>query len=356
MFEAMTFEAILEDLLSHVPDFYDKREGSVIYDALAPVAVELVNMYIALDGVLNETFADTASLEFLKRRAAERGITQELATNAVLHADFTPTALDIPIGSRFSHETLNYVVIEKIANGQYKVQCEDAGSMANNVLGQLIPIDFIDGLQTAELTELLIPAQDDEDVEHLRERYFDSIQTQQYGGNISDYVTKTESIAGVSGCKVIPVWDGGGTVKLIIIDSTFGVPSAELIAEVKNIMDPTEFTGQGYGLAPIGHQVTVVGVSGVTINIACEITYQSGWSWESAGTYITAAIDEYIHSLCVDWSDSDALIVRPSRIESAILGATGVVDVNNVTINGSNRNITLESNEIPVRGVIDDGN
>lgn len=355
MFEATSYEQILEALLSHVPDSFDKREGSIIYDALAPVAVELINMYIALDGILNESFADTASLEFLKRRAAERGIVQEPATYAILHADFTPTDLDIPIGSRFNHETMNYVVIEKIMEGQYKVQCEEAGSAANNALGQLIPIDFIQGLQTATITELLIPAQDEEGVEHLRKRYFDTINAQAYGGNVADYVAKTESIAGVGGCKVVPVWNGGGTVKLIIVDSAYAEPSDELIAEVKQIMDPEEHSGQGYGVAPIGHQVTVVGATSVMINVNCEITYQSGWSWESAGSYITAAVDEYINDMRSDWSDTDNLIVRISRIESAILGATGVTDVNGVTINGSNRNIILNSDEIPVRGVITDG-
>ena len=34
--DTMTFETILEQMLSAVPDTVDKREGSIIYDALAP--------------------------------------------------------------------------------------------------------------------------------------------------------------------------------------------------------------------------------------------------------------------------------------------------------------------------------
>ena len=41
MYEEVTYESILERMLEKVPDNMDKREGSIIYDALAPAAVEL---------------------------------------------------------------------------------------------------------------------------------------------------------------------------------------------------------------------------------------------------------------------------------------------------------------------------
>ena len=39
MFEDMTFENILSQMLENVKGDVDKREGSIIYDALAPVAM-----------------------------------------------------------------------------------------------------------------------------------------------------------------------------------------------------------------------------------------------------------------------------------------------------------------------------
>ena len=108
MYESVTYDLILKRMLDAVPNDVDKREGSIIYDALAPAALELVNMYVQLDNVLNETFADTASREFLIRRASERGITPEPATKAILKGQFN---MDIPIGSRFSLEKLNYCLL-----------------------------------------------------------------------------------------------------------------------------------------------------------------------------------------------------------------------------------------------------
>lgn len=352
MYEDVTFESIMERMLETVPSAMDKREGSVIWDALAPSAIELQNAYIAIDTVLKETFADTASLYYLVKRAAERGIEQKLASQAVLQGEFTPVGLDVPIGSRFSCDNLNYIITEKIDNGIYKMMCETAGTEGNVHFGTLIPVDWIDGLESANLTELLIPAENDEDVESLRERYFESMTSQAYGGNIADYKEKTISISGVGGVKVTPVWNGGGTVKLTIIDSSFGIPSEELIESVQNKIDPIGHSGEGVGLAPIGHVVTVVGVDGKTVNIVTNITYQTGWNWDSAKSYILNAIDQYFKELNQTWDESENLIVRISQLESRILSCEGVLDVEGTTLNGSTSNLSLAVNEIPVRGTV----
>lgn len=352
MYENVTFESIMEDMLARVPSTMDKREGSVIWDALAPCAVELQNVYIALNTVLNETFADTASLYYLAKRAAERGISQKLASQAVLQGEFTPVNLELSIGSRFSCDRLNYVITEKISDGIYKLTCETAGTEGNRHLGTLIPIDYIAGLETAELTEVLIPAEDDEDVESLRERYFNSMTSQAYGGNIADYKEKTNSIDGVGGVKVTPVWNGGGTVKLTVIDSTFSVPSEELVELVQNEIDPVGHSGEGVGIAPIGHVVTVVGVQGKTVNVVTNITYQTGWNWDSAKSYVLNAIDQYFKELGQVWDEQENLIVRISQLESRIIACEGVLDISGTTLNGSASNLSLAVDEIPVRGTV----
>lgn len=354
MYENMTFDVIMGKLLSNVASTMDKREGSVIYDALAPCAVELQNAYIHMDTILNETYADTASLYYLKKRAAERGIHQIMATKAILRGEFTPVEYEVPIGSRFSCDTLNYVVIERIAQGVYKLECETAGSEGNAHFGTLIPIEYLDGLKSANLSDLIIPASDDEDVESLRERYFNSLNSQAFGGNIADYKAKVRSIDGVSigGIKVTPVWNGGGTVKLTIMDAGFAVPEPDLITKIKEAADPYPNDGKGYGFAPIGHIVTVEAVQGVTVNIATTITYKANWNWESTKSYILKAVDSYFTELNKAWEDSEGLTVRISQIESKILDCEGVVDVAGTTLNGAAKNISLTAYQIPVRGTV----
>lgn len=351
MYESITFDFIMERMLARVPSTMDKREGSVIWDALAPAAVELQNLYIELDTILNETFADTASLYYLKKRAAERGINQYTATKAVLKGEFTPTTLEISIGARFSCEDLNYIVTEKISEGVYKLECETAGTEGNAHFGNIIPISYIAGLETAMLTELLVPAEDDETVEELRERYFNSMTSQAFGGNIADYEEKTMALSGVGGVKVTPVWNGGGTVLLTIINSQFGVPSDTLISDVQNAIDPSQ-DGTGLGIAPIGHIVTVAGVQSSAVDIVTTITYQTGWNWTTARSYIINAIDDYFLELSETWDENENLVIRISQLESRILACEGVLDITGTTLNGSASNLALDVDEIPVRGTV----
>ena len=349
MFEDQSYEKILERMLARIPNQIDKREGSIIIHALAPAAAELQQAYINMDVILDETFADTASREMLIKRCAERGIVPEAATKAILKGEFNRT---VPIGSRFSGETLNYIVTEAIDATAFRLQCETAGAAGHDSLGNLIPIQYIEGLQNAELTELLSPGEDEESTESLRARYFNSLETQAFGGNIADYKAKTNALNGVGGTKVYPVWNGGGTVKLVIIDSTFSAPSSELVSAIQTAIDPTQNQGQGEGIAPIGHVVTVAGVQNTTVNIQTTIAYKTGWSWEESKAYIQQEIDNYFKELSQSWADSDTLIVRVSQLETRILNAAGVLDVADTKLNGAAANLELGDDNIPVRGTI----
>lgn len=347
MYEEITYEDILRRMLERVPKDMDKREGSIIHDALAPAAVEIQLMYTELYAVLNELFADTASRGYLIKRAAERGLSPKAASYAVLKGEFSQ---DIPIGSCFSLETLNYIAVERLSFGVYQMRCETIGSAGNTLFGTLVPIEYIKGLERAELTELLIPGEDEEDTERFRSRYFNSLDSQAFGGNISDYREKVNGIAGVGGVKVYPAWDGGGTVKLVIINSDFEVASDELVQRVKDTMDPEADSGKGYGLAPIGHRVTVEGAKEEQVSATFTIMYQTDYSFERCREDINKAVDDYLHELNQSWQEDGQTIVRVSRLESRLLDLEGILDVYDTMINGAPGNYVMPSGSIAVRG------
>lgn len=352
MFENMTFDVLMQRMLSKVPDNMDKREGSIIWDAIAPVAVELVEAYISLDAVLNESFADTQTREYLIRRVAERGLEPRTATKAVLKGVFTPATLELPMNTRFNCDELNYKIVEKITNGEYRLECETAGTIGNSVFGKLIPIEYIQGLETANLTELLIPAEDDEDTEVLRQRYFDSFDKNAYGGNRADYIEKTNALNGVGSTKVTPVWQGGGTVLLTILDSEFNSASSELISDVQDAIDPTG-DATGLGIAPIGHVVTVQTVTSVAINVSANFIFSDDYNFAGCKTQIENAIKDYLLEQRKIWADSDYLIIRALQIEARILNnVQGVLDIVNTKINGEAENLQLTEYQIPVFGEV----
>ncbi|MCQ2599677.1 MAG: baseplate J/gp47 family protein [Alphaproteobacteria bacterium] len=351
MYESLTADALLARMMARVPDSIDKREGSIIYDALMPAAIELKKLYIELDVVMNETFADTATRTYLIKRAAERGLVPYVATAAIVEAHFN---IDVPIGSRFNLNSLNYIVTNRVRSGVYQMTCETLGSAANNNIGSLIPIEYIEGLQTAEITEVLILGEDEESTEHFRQRYFDSFHTIAYGGNKSDYKTKVAEIAGVGGVKVYSgaEWNGGGTVKVVITDYEYGVPSDELVDRVQSIIDPIVNSGDGVGVAPIGHFVTIKGANSETIDISCNVVFGNGYSWNRCLEEIRATINEYFTQLNANWQNQEKIIVRIAQIESHILGVDGVLDISDTTLNGSDHNAILDKDSILVLGEV----
>lgn len=351
MYEDQTYEEILERSLARVSTDVDKTEGSVIMNAIAPTSAEHAQIYIELDGIIKNAYADTAIREYLIKRCKERGITPDEATPAILKGEFNK---EIPIGSRFSLDELNYKAIEYIGSTEgvysYQMECETLGTGGNKYFGELSAITYISNLTDATLTELLIPAKDEEDTEALRARYEASFSSTPYGGNQQDYIEKTNKLAGVGRTKVIPVWDGGGTVKLIIIDSDYNSASTVLVESVQEAIDPIGFQGQGIGIAPIGHTVTVVSVRNLPVTIKTNITYNEGYSWANVSASVNQVMEAYFLEMRQDWANQDYLIVRVSQIETRLLQITGIVDISGTKINGVEANLTLEYDQIPVLG------
>lgn len=347
-----TYEDLLKRMMDEVPDSLDKREGSMVYNALAPAAAELAQLYIQLRWMIDQSFPDTADRHHLIRRAIERGIRPYPATAAVLRAHLVPEDLPIPQGARFNLDDINYKIIENEETpGMYKIECETVGTIGNKSEGELIPIEYIPGLESAHINSILTPGEDAEPTEEFRERYMRSFDGMAYGGNIADYKNKVAEIRGVGAVKVIPIWDGGGTVKIIILGGDNTVPSEELVQEVQTILDPVQNGGEGVGVAPVGHRVTVEGAVSQTINVGYLVTPMAGYNYLDLEESIKQAIREYFRWETAAWEDR-AIVVRLAQIQHVILELDKVDDVKYVTLNGVPDNLTLPVNVVPVLGTV----
>lgn len=355
MYEQMNYDYILNRMLSAVDDKVDKREGSLIWTACSSVAAEMARMYADLDINWNLSFADTATGDALTRRAAEYGVNREPATKAKRKGLFygqNNAPMDIPIGSRFSLGPVNFIALKKMETGIYEMECEQAGTIGNHESGTMLPIDYIDGLVRAELADVLVPGEDEEPDDALRERYFETMNEPAFGGNIADYKQTINAIDGVGGTKVFPAWQGGGTVKCVIIASDWNAPSQVLVDKVQEIVDPTVNQGKGLGTAPIGHIVTVAGVQTGTINVEATVTLAPGTTVEQVQPLIEQAIENYLLGLRKTWVDTHEIIVRRALIEAAIVGVPDIIDVTNLTLSGFAENITMTEEQIPIKGTI----
>lgn len=363
MYEEKTYESLLEKKLEAVGDQYDKRQGSLIYTALAPNSIEQAQVYNQLDWMYKQMFGDTAEREALVKIAQDtRGLSPEQATYAVRKcvAD-TP----LPEGLILSLDVLDYTVTRAIEESSetgsysYEVVCSEAGEVGNKYSGPAIPNDYIEGLTSVKITDVLIPGEEEEETEVFRKRWRAAFQSMAFGGNKADYKEKINGIEGVGGCKVARATnkDGepeGGHVMAVIIAADFTVPSTVLIDKVQSLIDPTENAGEGDGLAPIGHTVHIKGVTGKVIDISVSLTLDTGYSFMDIKSSIENAIDQYFLSLNRQWEEKgeEAIAVRISQIESAVLKITGVLDITGTALNGAEENILLGKYEIAVRGEV----
>jgi len=354
MYEDQTYEVILDRSLARVATDVDKREGSIVMNAIAPVSAEHAFIYILLDGIIRDGYASTATREYLILRCKERGIIPYSATKAVLRGKFN---IEIPLDSRFSLDELNYKAIAFIESADgfyyYQMECETVGIGGNRFFGALSSISYIDKDLEGELVELLIPAENEEDTEDLRKRYLNSFDSNPFGGNQRDYKEKTNALDGVGGTVVIPVWNGGGTVKLVIIDSNYNTASTVLVNAVQEAIDPDP-QGQGVGIAPIGHTVTVVSAVSKVIKVKCRFTLLEGYVWSQIEPKARETIEECLLEIRKVWENGD-VVVRISYIENRLLNLEGVLDVADTKINGIESNLVLEVNELPMFGGVENG-
>ena len=350
LFEEKTLNNIMLDMVKSVDGDINTDEGTLVNNAFKGAAAEFEQVYMNLGMVDQNAYALTADREHLILRARERGIVPDKATNAVWKAVFN---IDVPVDSRFSSRELTYKCIEKMGSRVYKVICEQSGTTGNVKRGEIETIEYIEGYETGELTELLVAARDEEGTESFRTRYLSVISSQSaFGGNREQYRQMMHEIEGVGACKIYRVTEQERRIKIYFLNSIYKVPSDYLVNEVQRMMDPIGKQGDGAGMAPLFHVVDIYPCTQENIVIETNIIIDTGYIWENMLPEIEAKIDTYFQTLACKWENENCIIVRILRINEAMADVEGVIDVQNTRLNGTGGNIMLDANAIPVRGDI----
>ncbi|AFQ45150.1 baseplate J/gp47 family protein [Desulfosporosinus meridiei] len=341
MYEAQTYELILKRMLDRVDVDLDKREGSIIYDALSPAAAELAQAYAGLEINLRLFSAQTSSGDYLEYRTADYGVTRKAATKALRKALFfgkDNLPLEVAVGSRFSIEKVNYQTMERISTGQYSLECEIAGSRGNQNFGTMLPIDFISGLVRAELVDILIPGVDTESDDELRKRYLQRVRQPATSGNAAQYRQWATEVPGVGDAKVFPLWAGPGTVKLAIVDTEKQPASLTLVDEVMKYLETVR---------PIGAAVTVVSAAAKGVNVSAGVVLASGYAIQAVTDAFSASMEAYLQEMAFTGT-----YVSYAKVGTLLLSTPGIIDYVSLTLNNGNANVALRDEEIPVLGTV----
>lgn len=165
--------------------------------------------------------------------------------------------------------------------------------------------------------------------------FFDAYAT---SGNANHYKLWSLEVAGVGDVKVFPLWNGAGTVKVVIIDSNKQPASSEIVNAVTTYIEENR---------PIGANVTVQSASALNINITATIVRDSNYTTEQVLTNVSTKITSYLKSIAFKQS-----YVSYAQIGSLILDSEGVLDYSNLTVNGGTSNITIGDEQVAILGQV----
>ncbi len=340
-------DGIQTRLLANIDDKYDKSEGGFFYDAEKPVAIELESAYVEIGGLLDKRYADTATGLDLDRVVKDVGISRKLAVKVSGVVTITGiVGSSITKGEKVASDSINYVFTDTTtvipANGtiDVNVQCETSGTTGNVPVGAIKYFPkTLAGLQTVTNKLAFNNGYDMETDAELRVRYYTKVQTPATSGNIYQYKNWALEVTGVGNARIVPLWAGNGTVKVILVNSNKVGADTTLVSNVASHIEDN---------SPIGATVTVVSAIEKAININATLVIDStNTTMAQVIADITNNVKYYLKSIAFKQN-----YVSYAKIGSIILESDGITDYNNLKINDGIVNVSIADTEVAVLGSV----
>ena len=238
MFEDITPESIKAAILAEAGESLETREGSFLDSMAGPAALEIWKVYQAMNAVVSIAFVDESSGGYLDLEGAKYGITRKPGTRARCAMTLTGTAgATVPAGTVFvTPGGLEFALTEAVVltgsgdagtaeaaevGGAYNVEAGELSQMAATLPGLS---SWTNG-----------PAAGGTDPESdgaLYERIHAYLSRPATSGNAYHYEQWALEVAGVGAARVFPLWNGAGTVKVVLVDGGMEPASAEIVAAV----------------------------------------------------------------------------------------------------------------------------
>lgn len=341
MFKIPNSDEILKELQNQCTSPFSKFEGTFEYDVFSSNAIEFMKTYVELGELYKVAFGDTAYGDFLTRKAADSGVIRKESTKAVGFVTVKGNG-ELPKGSQFAtqtgvlFETLEAVTVDTQAT--VKVEAVIPGSIGN-VTAQAISVIpmSIPGMLSVSNIEPMQDGFEAETDEELRTRYLNHVRNPGTSGNVNHYYEWAMSVAGVGGAKVIPTWNGPGTVKVIVVDTEYKAASKDIVAKVQSYVDKVR---------PMGAVVTVKTVEPTTINLSIhpEGAFSKDVFKELVKAYFIALEQQVIKG-------NQTVKLSVAKIGSLALDA-GAIDYTRLLVNGRTESITLGVDQLAVLGEV----
>ena len=201
----------------------------------------------------------------------------------------------------------------------------------------------IEGITKLYNEEDITGGTDEEDDAAFLERIMEKYESEgaSFIGNDTDYKRWSKEVTGIGDCIVVPTWNGPGTVKLVLVDSNGRPANDKLVQAVyEHIVSPND---REQRLMPTGSaDLTVVAADTKLISYSCtKLAYDSS-------TNIEQIVDDFKTEVMKYYTEAkEGNIVRFNKIHAILTNLSGVLDFEDLKMNGEEKNVSLDQDEYP---------
>lgn len=344
MFESITPESIKAAILAEAGDSLETREGSFLDSMAGPAAVEIWKVYQAMNAVISIAFPDESAGGYLDLEGAKYGITRKPGTRARCTMTLTGTAgSTIPAGTVFlTLEGLEFALLEDVlltgGSDTGTAEATEIGSAYNVEGGAITRMVTTMTALSAWTNASATGGTDQESDAALYERIRDFRSRQATSGNAYHYEQWAMEVAGVGGAKIFPLWNGAGTVKVVLVDADMEPASSEIVAAAAAHIEAER---------PIGATVTVAAAQGLPIHVAAKLTLDGSTTLPEVKAVFASELDAYLKTLAFRTS-----ILRYNQVAYLLLSLPGVLDFTSLTLNGGTGNVSIGAEQVPALGEV----
>lgn len=365
-----TFEPVFEEdesvirdrIIARIPDTWRKEPGDFMYDAVAAVPAEIKELQVAQDTLLKDMHAQYAEGPEMDYLLAEVGLTRLLATRnkRTLQVVADP-GVTIPAGHRAvaivtdtEGNPLEFTVDTTTTFGTINmlnvtITAVVAGTESNLATGSefsLVPP--IAGVRSIYDLGTTVLGTDTETDEAAFERYDFRVKNPDTGGNKNDFKRWAMEVEGVGNAKVIPRWNGNGTVKVLLVDPESLPVSTTVATNAQSYIDP-DGAGMGEGKAPAGAATIVQPALNLPINITANVVFTAGADGVAVKTLFEKNLKEYLKSIA--FTEPQEPVVY-NRIGAMFFSTPGISNYTDLLVNGGMADIMPGLEEVATPGVV----
>lgn len=349
MFEDKTHLNLKNEMLINADLPIAKNEGSILDSIFSSTALAHAGIYTVLDKILNIAFIKDSYGDNLDKRVQEFGVIRKDGEMARGHIKVTGKKDTVlPDGMKFEHNNKIfefYQAGEKLVkltgetdenSATIFIQAVSPGAEYNIPSGSIFKlIDDIEGVESAISVGAIENGVDPETDDELKERFFYLQAHKGTSGNVDDYINWALSVDGVKNVKVIPLWNGNGTVKVIVMSKNNRNVTPEIVDATKRYIETKR---------PIGASVTVTTPTILDINITATVEVDDNYTLDQVKEGFIQALDDYLVKSVKE--------ITYTKVAGLLVSTEGVIDFSNLTINGTIRNIKLVTDQVGAVGNI----